>query len=295
MTNRTILYGYNIENGKFTVNEEEAETVKKIYHLYAQGNPLKSIANILTEKKVVYFNSEANWNKNTVSRILSNEHYKGDEKYPAILSESEFETVSKERKSKSFVKEKQSPILEHLKTVCFCVECGGRIKRISKWSNREKWMCEKGCKCSRYIDDKVLEAAMLELHQKIYDNPDALSLLACSRYIPTLEIRKEENELFRLLEQPSMNFKTLAQSVLNVTTARFNCCEFDKRELSEMLVDKLKFNQGTDILIFVKRYVKKIKIYATGKISAVFINDAEVIITGGEENDTNFAKASHSN
>ncbi len=293
MTNRTILYGYNIENGKFTVNEEEAETVKKIYHLYAQGKPLKSIANILTEKKVVYFNGEANWNKNTVSRILGNKHYTGDEKYPQILSEFEFEAVRKEKEIKSFTKEKQSPLLEHLKTICYCGECGKRIKRLSKWSRREKWMCEKGCKCNLYIDDKLLESAILNIYQSVYHNPDILYLSAHSEYIPTNEVKKEENKLFRLMEQPMINFKTLAHSILDAATVRFNCCEFDKRELSEIMINDFEGKKEMKPFDFVKRYVKKVKINAQGELTAVFINDAVVTVIGGKENDTGITKASN--
>ncbi len=281
MTYRTILYGYNIENGKIIVNLKEAETVKEIFNLYTQGKSLKTIASILTEKKVVFFNGEVKWNKNTISRMIGNAHYKGDNEYPPILSESEFEVVSKEKEIKSFAKEKQSPLLEHLKTICYCGECGKRIKRLSKWSSREKWMCEKGCKCNLYIDDKLLESAILNIYQSVYHNPDILYLSAHSEYIPTNEVKKEENELFRLMEQPLINFKTLAHSILDAATVRFNCCEFDKRELSEFIINDFKGKKEMKPFDFVKRYVKKVKINAQGELTAVFINDAVVTVTGG--------------
>lgn len=281
MTYRTILYGYNIENGKIIVNLKEAETVKEIFNLYTQGKSLKTIASILTEKKVVFFNGEVKWNKNTISRMIGNAHYKGDNEYPPILSETEFKSVNKEREIKSFVKEKQSPLLEHLKTICYCGECGKRIKRLSKWSSREKWMCEKGCKCNLYIDDKLLESAILNIYQTVYHNPDILYLSAHSEYIPTNEVKKEENELFRLMEQPMINFKTLAHSILDAATVRFNCCEFDKRELSEIMINDFEGKKEMKPFDFVKRYVKKIKINAQGELTAVFINDAVVTVTGG--------------
>ena len=40
MAIRTILYGYDVENGKTVINIQESEIVKKVFSLYAEGKTL---------------------------------------------------------------------------------------------------------------------------------------------------------------------------------------------------------------------------------------------------------------
>lgn len=75
MAIRTTLYGYQVKNGKTVVHDEESEVVKEVFSLYVEGNTLNSIASMLTEKKIVYFQDEVKWNKNTINRMLENEKY----------------------------------------------------------------------------------------------------------------------------------------------------------------------------------------------------------------------------
>ena len=85
MAIRTTLYGYQVKNGKTVIHNEESEVVKKVFSLYVEGETLNSIASMLTEEKVVYFQDEVKWNKNTINRMLENEKYMGNEIYPMII------------------------------------------------------------------------------------------------------------------------------------------------------------------------------------------------------------------
>lgn len=58
MAIRTILYGYDVENGKTVINIQESEIVKKVFSLYAEGKTLSDIALMLTDHNVIYFRNE---------------------------------------------------------------------------------------------------------------------------------------------------------------------------------------------------------------------------------------------
>lgn len=66
------------ETGKIVINQEQAETVKLIYHLFLEGMTPHSIATELTSRKIKTPTGKDVWNQQTVRRILSNEKYKGD-------------------------------------------------------------------------------------------------------------------------------------------------------------------------------------------------------------------------
>lgn len=90
LKNRSIPFGYCVVNGVFAVNENEAEAVRKIFADYISGKSLKAIA---AEMKIPY-NSGKSWNKNTISRILDNKKYTGENGCPRIISDEDFLRVS---------------------------------------------------------------------------------------------------------------------------------------------------------------------------------------------------------
>ena len=66
------------ETRKIVVNQEQAETVKLIYHLFLERMTPHSIVTELTSREIKTPTGQDVWNQQTVRRILSNEKYKGD-------------------------------------------------------------------------------------------------------------------------------------------------------------------------------------------------------------------------
>ena len=95
LKNRSIPFGYCVVNGRFAVNENEAEIVRKIFADYIGGKSLKTIAQNLNEKIEIPYNSgKEKWNKNMVCRILENKKYIGENGFPQIISESDFKLAA---------------------------------------------------------------------------------------------------------------------------------------------------------------------------------------------------------
>lgn len=91
LKNRNIPFGYCITNGEYYVNEQEAEAIRQIFARYIGGDSLKTIAAQMT---VPYNTCKTVWNKNMVSRVLENRRYLGENGYPAIISQEDFDTAN---------------------------------------------------------------------------------------------------------------------------------------------------------------------------------------------------------
>lgn len=282
MAIRTTLYGYQVKNGKTVIHNEESEVVKKVFSLYVEGKTLNSIASMLTDENVAYFQDEVKWNKNTINRMIENEKYMGNEVYPKIISPSLFNQAKTVKEKKSCKQETHTPEVELFREITVCDKCGSRFKRVNTWGTREKWMCSKGCKCSIYIDDVILENAVTGNLNMVIRNPDLLNVVADSQYMPTIDVTKEENELIRLLEQPKLNFSAVAKCILQGAKVRFDCCDYDNGELTEELKDEISVVDKIDYKIM-KEYIKQVIIQPDGRITTVFINNAK-ITDGGAEN-----------
>ncbi len=65
------------EDGNLVINEEQAETVRRIYGLFLQGRSPHAIAKLLTAEGIPSPGGKEVWSSSTVKSILTNEKYKG--------------------------------------------------------------------------------------------------------------------------------------------------------------------------------------------------------------------------
>lgn len=79
-------YGYIIENGKAVIDETAAEKLRKLFDNYLNGMNLQTAAKAAGIE--IYHG--------TTKRILTSQHYIGDEFYPAIIDEVTFNKVQEE-------------------------------------------------------------------------------------------------------------------------------------------------------------------------------------------------------
>ena len=148
---RRILFGYRVENDKYVIVPKEAQTVKRAFGLYINGMTLKSVADTFTSEGIPYSDDKFAWNKNMIFRILENSHYIGDDEYPQIVSREIFEAAMSRKNRLGGKREKDSAEIKYLKSVLCCSACGSRIRRISNYTRREKWICENNCKVKEFV------------------------------------------------------------------------------------------------------------------------------------------------
>ena len=92
LKNRNIPFGYCMVNGKYALNAPEAEAVRTIFAEYIGGKSLKTIA---AEMKIPYNSGKDVWNINMVCRVLENTKYLGNDRFPRIISNEDFENAAR--------------------------------------------------------------------------------------------------------------------------------------------------------------------------------------------------------
>ncbi|MEG0692815.1 MAG: recombinase family protein [Oscillospiraceae bacterium] len=77
MANR-ICYGYIIAaDGELTINEVEAKAVRWIFERYLNGDSFGKIATALEKRGIPSPTGKAKWNREAISKLLSNEKLAG--------------------------------------------------------------------------------------------------------------------------------------------------------------------------------------------------------------------------
>ena len=278
---RTILYGYEMKNGYMEVIESEATVVRNIFALYVEGKSLKEIAETLTEQGIVYYLEKNKWNKNMVSRIIDNLNYVGNDDYPSIISSSDFELATIRKNKMGGTRVELSSVTSLIKSKTVCSQCGKKLRRINKWSSREKWICPNSCKIDAYFGDKEIFDGTLDVINQVIQSPELLAVDTTSeKYEPTLEIIRQEKEIERMMEQSKIEFCVISNLVLKCASQKYECCSFDKSSaLTDELMDKF---EDLPMLRKLENYllettIEQITINREGSLIVEFINGAEIV------------------
>lgn len=159
--NGGIVFGYDTVKKELVINEKEAEVVKLIYHMYAEGKGLRAISNHLN-KAGYKTKRNRQFSINGVAQILDNVIYNGriswlkvenwdtkrrrgknpnpiivDGKHEAIISNELWSIVQARRKSKSF-KQRQSNEPFLLSGLLRCPDCGqGMVPSITTYTRKD--------------------------------------------------------------------------------------------------------------------------------------------------------------
>ena len=71
------VFGYDLKDGKLTINEDEAKVVRLIYDLYLSGKGAHLLCKELENRGIAAPNGSMRWSVPSVIRILKNEKYNG--------------------------------------------------------------------------------------------------------------------------------------------------------------------------------------------------------------------------
>lgn len=135
-TGAPVILGYEIVNKKWTVKEDEAALVRKMFADCANGVLIKNIAANLNERHITTKNGNP-WTINRVSRVLNNERYCGiarfgDEVYkniiPPIIDDGLFAKVKNNLTTNNHrTAHFRTPVTFYLSGKLFCMNCGAAI------------------------------------------------------------------------------------------------------------------------------------------------------------------------
>lgn len=261
---RTVPFGYAVEKGKKVSVADEAAVIIEVYEHYCSGETFKQIADSLTARGVKYLKNDSQWNKNNVARLIDDSRYLGNEEYPQIVPAELYERVRTCREGRSAKKAELHSDIKLIKDKLVCGQCGKPFSRKNKWKTREKWICSSGCKCSVYLDDITI----IRNINSVIANPMVCTLQGknISSYTPTSNITRLTNDVNRMLEQTKIEFMTVANSILECASEKFDCCSIEVNDeltqlILEMFAEATGFNEE-----LIAQTVEQIIIDENGKI-----------------------------
>lgn len=147
MTNRKILYGYQIRDGALEIVPEEQQVVLMVYTLYNAGASYQNISDALNRQNIPFSPEAPLWNKHKVKRVLENTRYIGKDGYPVMIDESDFQAVQEKISENSVKYQAQGKVtpLDRLKPYFRCT-CNGKMVRLGgHWQDSGKLYLK--CEC----------------------------------------------------------------------------------------------------------------------------------------------------
>lgn len=178
-------FGYTYRNGTFTINQDEAPTVKAIFHYYLQDYGYKKIAQYLeTDDKCInrkpYQVRAIITNPNYCGRVI-NQYGQYDNMFPSIVSTSICEQAQAIRSQKHT---KRTPSSNQLKQKIKCPCCGSTLTNMTirkKNHTLRYYVCPQNLNASRFvcefkgINAQALEASVLSTCQDFFQNQQLYS------------------------------------------------------------------------------------------------------------------------
>ena len=209
---RCIPFGYRMDRASIVREETEAEAVRQIFTLYLAGNSLSQIAEEMTRRELCYHRDTAQWNKNMVKRILENRRYLGDDRFPQIVCEEEFQRVQ-QRKAEKNTYAPCPPEIAAVKDRLVCVDCGAPLERWSLGKGRTSWKCaDPQCRSIVHLRDAELigklERCLTAVGRRVQTPDDNRPASKAA----SLEVLRLENELtaaFNRMEESADYIRTL--------------------------------------------------------------------------------------
>lgn len=220
-------FGYTYRNGTFTINQDEAPTVKAIFHYYLQGYGYKKIAQYLEEDTKLI-----NRKPYQVRNIITNPNYCGrvnnkygtfDNMFPSIISKAMYKNAQAIRSQKHT---KWTPSDNQLQKKIKCPYCGSTLTNMTirkKHHTLRYYVCPQNMNASRFvcafkgINAQVLETSVLETCQDFFQNQQLYSKI--NHTIQQRLKRQRDIEAKHTLTQEQLIDK-LAKGMIDVETFR---------------------------------------------------------------------------
>ena len=100
MNKRSILYGYQIQNGVLEIVAEEQAVVQQVFERYHAGGSYQSISEELNQEGIPFSLEAPRWNKHKVKRLLEEvRNTRADQKQDGTQSQGQSVTFSTKAKS----------------------------------------------------------------------------------------------------------------------------------------------------------------------------------------------------
>ncbi|HDF5854748.1 recombinase family protein [Staphylococcus saprophyticus] len=225
-------FGYRYHNGTFTINKEEAHTVKAVFNYYLQGYGYKKISQRLeTDSRMInrmpYQVRNIIINPNYCGRVI-NQYGQHDNMFPSIVSTTIYEEAQAMRKQKQV---ERKPSKNRLKQKIKCPYCHSTLTNVTmRKPNRllRYYVCSQNMNNARFVCNfKGINAQ--ELEKQVLD--------ICKEFIQNKQFnQKINNRIRQQLKQhqhlESQNNITQAQLIDKLAQGLIDAEAFKKQSQS---------------------------------------------------------------
>jgi site-specific DNA recombinase len=226
MKNRFIPFGYRMQGGIMELHPLESEIIKDIYSKYLAGASLKSIADDLCQKGIEYLPGKYDWNKNRIKRIIEDIRYLGNTTYPPITDTDMHHMALLQKDSSNTQKNtNRADGFYQIKTPIICDCCNSEMERIHdiRCKNTELHRCTNPyCAIKVKIPDLELMNSIRQKLNVLIDDPAlAEQEFKVSFSDPSIEVKRLDNEIGRLLDNSSFDKEQLKKSILECAAKKY--------------------------------------------------------------------------
>ena len=219
MTNRKILYGYQIHDGALAIVPDEQRVVRMVYTLYNAGASYQNISDALNRQSLPFSPEAPLWNKHKVKRVLENARYTGKDGYPVMIDASDFQAAQEKISEKGIKYQAQGKVapIDRLKPYLRCV-CGGKMVRLGgpRRDHSKTYIKCTNCGNAVALDTNVtIQEVARQLRAHKCQGSDA--------YAPSAEVIRLNNAINRGLERPDSP-EVVMNLILQSAAARYACC-----------------------------------------------------------------------
>lgn len=276
--NRVIPFGYCMKNGEITVDYTESKAVIEIFEEYLNGSSLMQIARLMESEKIRYTADSEHWNKNMIKRIIENEKYLGNDKYPQIISEIFFTQANEKRAQKATSVCVIPKDLQEIRNHTYCSECGHKLSRIGGNCHHEKWDC-RNPDCYRFeyqLTDQMIIGAVLTVLNTAIANPNLIENNGeISVYSPTADVIRKQNEISQMTDSAQPDFDRIKSEIFKLAELKYACCTYNgnsqKTAEIKALLENRKQQNTLDIGLF-KSCINRVLISHFCTVEIEFIN-----------------------
>ena len=197
--------------------------MQAVFAAYLSGEPLSKIAAHLTAKLVEYLPGRWQWDKARVKRILDNTKYIGEGDFPPILKERDFQMAHRKKESANTNRQPMDEDIKLFKSLVHCHHCSGlMVRRMdSRFEKPVTWKCPV-CGYFLPLQDEEFKQRVFLLQKRLIDNPLLAEKEEAGIPVPSLEVRRLTNELYRKLDSGNFSEDELVNLALECAVKNYD-------------------------------------------------------------------------
>ena len=163
------ILGYDrVDKNHFVINKEQAETVKRIYELYLDGNGVRRIQDIMEQEGRITATGLTKWSSSNISRILKNSFYCGRIEYrkeyvpdyltqKKVINHGEIEKIYVEGNHEPIITQEMYDEAQRIRTLHSFEKKDnkGNIKMNGQSPCKNVWGRKCRCKCGHALNRRM--------------------------------------------------------------------------------------------------------------------------------------------